>query len=235
MHLVLQKVVILVVILGLNACASGKKKHLDDYDTDAGVRIPISITSFKNKSAQTENDRCHGWWWFNSDLGSAFQELAIDELSNYKRFSVLERETIHEIYENEVNLINSSGSTPIERGQFEKAKYTISGVVNSFEYCAGDTNVGAASSLLPTALLGIGFDNETATVEVTLRLIDTRTGRILASQKGMGKQSRTGIMGKGEMRNFNLKLGNYSQTSLSDAIQEAIQNALQELLKQARI
>ena len=236
MYSLLKKAVLFVLLLNLKACASPEKKRNPDYDREIGPQIPISITSFKNKAAQSGNDRCHDWAWFESDLGSAFQELAIDELMNYKRFNVLERENIHQIYENEVDLVNSSKTAPIEKGQFIKAKYTISGVVNSFEYCAGRSALGAmATGLLSSSILGAGFNQESSTVEVTLRLIDTRTGKIIASKKGTGKQTKTMILGSAEMRGFGAGLGNYSKTSLSAAIQDAIQNSLQSLLLQAHI
>lgn len=223
---------VLSSLITLSACSSPQKKAYAEYEKDSGVRIPISVTSFRNKSAATHNENCHDWYWF-SDLGSSFSELTVDELMNYKRFTVLERNDIQDIHDNEVNLINSEKTAPIEKGNFVKAKYTVSGVVNSFEYCSGKSNIGAAVSLLSSSLIGAGYNHESATVQVTLRLIDTKTGKIVASNQASGKQSRNSIAGLGEMKDFKVGVGNYSQSSLSDAIRDAIDEALNGLLKKA--
>ncbi len=230
----IQLIFSILTTFSLIGCSSAQKKTFPEYEKNTGVRIPISVTSFRNKSAATHDVRCHDWFWF-SDLGSSFMELTIDELTNYKRFTVLERENINNLYENEVNLINSGKTDAIEKGKFIKANYTIAGVVNSFEYCSGKTNVGAAINLFSSSLLGAAYDHEEATVEVTLRLIDTKSGKILSSNKASGKQSRNSMAGMGEMKNFKVGVGNYSQSALSDAIREAIDEALHGLLEKADI
>jgi curli biogenesis system outer membrane secretion channel CsgG len=227
----------LILLFGsLTACASTQKDYSQDYEIKSNIRTPISITSFKNGAARTEDTHCKGWYWFNSNLGSSFTELAQNELMNYRRFEVLERQDIHKIYEDEVELVNSSKSTPIEKGKFIKAKYTISGTVNEFEYCAGRSNVASqAANILTNSIIGAGFDQEKSKVGVTLRLIDTSTGKVIASHKGMGEQKRTAIKGGYEMKNFDIGMGNYDQTSLSLAIEDAIKEALNGLIKKANI
>lgn len=231
------KLVSIVLLLVFTACASGEKKFATDYALESNVRIPVSVIAFKNKAARSENAKCHDWWWFSSSLGDSFQELAIDELMNYRRFTVLDRGNIQDVYDKEVNLINSSKSeTKIEPGHFQKAKYTIAGVVDEFEYCAGRTGVGTeAANILSNTLLGAGFDQEKASVGVTLRLIDTKSGRVIASHKGKGSQTKSSVSGSMNMKEFKVGLGSYSQTSLSEAIQEAIENSINGLLKKANL
>lgn len=236
MNHIIKKIQFIFIFGSIAACSSSPKDYSNDYQKESQVRIPISVTTFKNGSARTENINCKGWYWFNSDLGSSFTELTQNELMNYRRFELLERQDIHKIHENEVELVNSSKTAPIEKGKFIKARYTISGVVNEFEYCAGRSNLGAqAANMISNTILGTGFDQEKAKVGVTLRLIDTRTGKVIASQKGTGEQKRTSVKAGAEMKNFNVSLGDYDQTSLSSAIEDAIKDALNGLIRKANI
>jgi curli biogenesis system outer membrane secretion channel CsgG len=225
---------LLVVVLS-TACASNRHKSDQYYQIKSENKIPISVTQFKNRSAQTGNNgHCRGWLWFNSDLGNAFQDLAVSQLQNYSKLNVLERDTIHKIYDNEVNLVNSEKSVAIEKGHFKKAKYTIVGVVNSFEYCSGNTGIKAASVLTKT-LFGADVDRETAKVEINLRLIETKTGEVIATASGVGEQSRTSASFDALNKNIDVGSQIFLQSSLSDAIKEAIHQGTEDLLAKSKL
>ncbi len=230
---------LLVLIFGgvLSACASTSEfKAKDYYPMQSEKVIPFSIAAFNNKSASTDEGACHSWLYFSSTLGDAFVDTAIQELSNYSKIQVLERANIARIYNQEVNLMNAEKTAPIERGHFKRAQYTIVGTVDSFEYCAGRSGIGL-NTVLSGFALGGGVREEKATVNVLLRLVDTKTGAVVATASGAGEQTRRNISSNFGLlgSRFDVDGANYKQSSLASAIKEAIHHGTSELLKKAKL
>ena len=198
--------------------------------------VPVSVLQFKNKVGDMSCNQ--DWYWWHDHLGTAFQEMLITELASDSRLELLERETIRDIYDGEVNLINSENSThQIEKGQFTKAKYTIVGSVSEYEYCAEKSKVGVGVTQV-LGLLGasgaayeamgssdISFSNANAKVVVDVRLIDTRSGKIVKSVKAEGFAKRNKFKLTGDLINFE----DAKNTPAGEAARNAIQKAAQEL------
>lgn len=204
------------------------------FSAGAASKIPISVTQFTNESAYVNNPEagCYHYNYFDSNrMGSALQERLVAELVKDGRFMVLERKTIREIYSGEHELINSHKTKQIEKGQFRQAKYTLVGVVKSFEWCSG----GAGASLDVGRLIGIGSldvggRRSNATVEVEVRLINTRTGEVISSESGSADRSSTQLGLKGNIRGVNLGGNAFKNSLLGRAIDEAIREAAANIL-----
>lgn len=147
--------------------------------------IGVSVTKFKDKTGASG---CrYNWDWWSSYLGDGFQDMLITELNKSPKLEVLERETIRDIYDNEQNLVNSEKEDTLARGHFKKARYTFVGAVTEFEYCAQkkntSVNIGAVAGLfgVTTPDVNVGFSGAKAKVTVDLRVIDTKTGRVVKS------------------------------------------------------
>lgn len=198
---------------------------------------PVSVAKFSDKSARsgTYSGDCQSLaiWW--DSLGDAFSDLLIEKLESNPKLEVLERETIAEIYSNEVNLENSD-DTSIERRKFKKAKITFVGVVDGFEYCssgsAGKIDVG---SLFGAPGIKIGAKTNKATVSVLIRAIDTATGKILATGRAKKEQNKTGIGLSVDSGPIDLSGSNYKQSALGEAIHDAIFEATNSILEKLKI
>ncbi len=227
-----------VLSLSLVGCASiGKKDLPAPYAIQGQGPVRISVMQFTNQSASTDNANggCRGWYWFNGGLGHAFQDAQILEFSRYPKLKVLERESIHAIYDKEVNLVNSKNSShKIKKNQFEKARYTLVGVVSEFEYCDGSGGVDFQTSSLPI-LSGLSAGQEKAKVKVIMRLIDTETGSVISSSEGVGEQKRARVGGVAGIEGFSMKATSYQQTALGEAIQHAIADGTKSLFQKANL
>lgn len=157
----------------------------------ASAATPVSITKFTNKAP---DHACrHDWFWWRDYLGSGFQEMLANELVSSGKVELLEREVIHDIYNDEHNLVNSEEDKSLKRGKFKKARFTIAGAVTEFEYCAERNatrvNVGAIASLLGATgvpSVGVGFGKATAKLAIDVRVIDTETGRVVKTIRAEG-------------------------------------------------
>lgn len=202
----------------------------------AATKIPISVTQFTDESSASSNSEqgCYYYSYFNhSRLGSALQERLIADLVKDGRFMVLERKTIQKIYYGEHELINSGKSKQkIEKGQFRQAKYTMVGVVKSFELCTGGEGAKIdVGRLIGFGSLDVGAKRNRASVEVEIRLIETRTGEVLRSESGSAEKSSVSLGFSGNIKNVNLSGSQFRNSLLGKAIDEAIRNASSEILK----
>jgi curli biogenesis system outer membrane secretion channel CsgG len=197
------------------------------------AEVPVSVISFKNKAGNVSCDI--DWYWWRDNLGSAFQDMLLTELAKNPRVELLERENIEEINDMEVNLVNSEESShKIEKGHFTKAKFTIAGAVTGYEYCADKKRVGAGVSAI-AGFLGVGgavgavsdtvdevsFYKAHAKVLIDVRVIETKTGRIVKSITTEGTAERS---------NFKVQstLASYKQaqeTPVGEAARNAIKDA----------
>lgn len=200
----------------------------------AAEKIPVSVTQFTNESAYVNNPEagCYYYSYFdNSRMGSALQERLVAELVKDGRFQVLERKNIKDIYYGEHELINSHKTKKIEKGHFKQAKYTLVGVVKSFEWCSGGggahVNVG---KLLGFGNLEVGGKKSNATVEVEIRLIDTKTGEVVGSKSGSAERSSVQMGLNGNIKGVDLGGSQFKNSLLGRAIDEAIRQAASELL-----
>lgn len=150
-----------------------------------GDTIPVSVTKFTNK-AGASNCR-YNWIWWESNLGDGFSDMLANELVKSGKIELYERETIRDIYDGEHQLVNAEDDGTLEKGKFKKAKYTFVGTVTEFEYCAsrtgGSVNVGAIAGLfgVPGPDVSVGLKGAKAHLAMTLRIIETRTGRVIQS------------------------------------------------------
>lgn len=207
---------LLFLTLAKNAYASG---------------VPVSVLKFENKVGASSCNQ--DWYWWQDHLGTAFQDMLITELQKNSKFEVYERENINQMYANEHQLVNSQAEEKIETGKFKKAKYTFVGAVSGYEYCAqktgGSVNVGMLASLVGfggVPSVNIGLSKANAKVIIDLRVIDTRTGRIVKSIKAEGEASRKNFKVAAEIGDF----GDAMETPVGEASRSAIEKATKEIL-----
>ena len=147
------------------------------------------------------------------DDGESASAYIIARLVETKKFDVMDKMVIEENIANEKlavsGVIDADSAKRI--GELLGVQYIIYGNVID----VGLDSVGGSYS-------GIGLDNNTVISHINLRLMDTRTGQILAVVKGQGKSSAAYVKAK-VTRNVSINLGNV-QVSM-DAVHNAVKKA----------
>ena len=145
--------------------------------------------------------------------GESASAYIIARLVETKKFDVVDKMVIEENIANEKlsisGIIDADSAKRI--GELLGVQYIIYGNVID----VGLDSVGGSYS-------GIGLDNNTIVSHINLRLMDTRTGQILAVVKGQGESSAAYVKAK-VTHNASIKLGNV-QVSM-DAVHNAVKKA----------
>ena len=197
--------------------------------------VPISVTQFTADAAVSGDgeEGCYYWTYFGPDhLGSAFQERLIAEMVKDKRFQVLERKTINEIYSGEFKLQNSEKEKPIEKGHFKKAEYTLVGVVKSFAWCTGGEEAGVnVGQIIGFGDLNVGGRRNKAEVVVEIRIIEVKTGKVVDSVTGTGERTNFTMGVDGLIKKASFKTKKFQNSPIGQAIDEAINQAANKIKK----
>ena len=105
----------------------------------------------------------------------------------------------------------------------------VVGRVTEFEPDASGADVGVADSpKLPDWLGGAGVEIATSKISLSLRLVDARTGEVIAAKTLAGSGQNLG--GEVSESRFGLSLAAYAKTPMGQAMQAAIDEALAFLL-----
>lgn len=187
------------LLLCLSACVtsgtttkvtSGQDSQtIDQAQAEAynGPKARIAVSRFKNKA---------GGQWYNNSIGDGMSDQLTTALFNTNRFIVLERQTLTDVL-SEQDLGASGrvrGDTAAAIGEIEGAELLVVAAITEFE---GNTsgssgNIGGGMSGIFGALLG-GFKQ--AHMAIDLRIIDSRTSRILAATSVEGKATDVNLGG----------------------------------------
>ena len=116
------------------------------------------------------------------DAGKALESLLTDRLASLGTISVVEREHVERVFDEQRYAQSGNFSTQdaVRLGQMVGANYLIVGRVIHMDHIA--TNSGAAGALfsrVPFNLGGLVASGEKVHAQVALRMIDTSTGRIV--------------------------------------------------------
>lgn len=197
--------------------------------------IPISVTRFQGDAALSGDDEvgCYYWSYFGPDrLGAAFQERLIADLVKDKRFTVLERQTLPAIYSNEFKLPNAEKTKPIPKGHFERARFTLVGVVKSFAWCTAGEGAGVnVGAIFGFGDMNIGGRRNKAEVSVEVRVIDVKSGKVIDSVTGTGERTNFTVAADGIVKKVSFNSKKFKNTPIGEAIDEAIGEASRKIKK----
>ncbi len=182
------------------------------------------------------------WWSGNWDIGKGIADLIVDELVNDGSYRIIERKRLDVILA-EQNFSNSDRADPAAAkvatiGKAIGVKYLVVGSITQFGLEKKSTRIGGGAFGGGRFGLGeVGQSKGKATVAITARVIDTTTGEIMASAKGEGTSSRSGLLlggggggwsgGGGE-----IKMGSaeYRETVLGEATEAAVKQVVAKLI-----
>ena len=183
------------------------------------------------------------WWSGNWDIGKGISDLIVDELVNDGSFRIIERKRLDAILA-EQNFSNSeradpSAATVAKLGKVLGVQYLIVGSITKFGMEQKKQGVGGGG--WGTAGFGIGKigrEKGKANVAITARVIDISTAEIMASAKGEGTSSRSGLLlgggggvwGGGGMGEINMGSSDYRETVLGEATELAVKQVAEKIV-----
>lgn len=149
-----------------------------------GPQARIAIARFTDKTAK-------GWW--TGEIGDSMAEMLATALFNCGRFIVLERATLSDVIAEQdlgaSGRISQETAAPI--GQIEGAELLVTGAVTGFEPESGGLG-GAIGGLFGKPYGEIAGSFKNAYIAIDVRIIDTRTSRILQAATIEGRATDFG-------------------------------------------
>ncbi len=173
------------------------------------------------------------WTNFNDPICGGVKDMLTTELVACDKFLVYERENLDEIMA-EQRLSNSGAANPkarIPEGQLEGVELFIYGALTEFD-AAGQ----GGEITVPVPAFGTTFDAnigyKKANVAMDLRVVDTRTGRIVAitTVKGSATDVRLGGQSRQETAGLPTTLEGYKNTPVEAALRKMIKEAVKSIL-----
>ncbi len=173
----------------------------------------VAVSSFENKTT----------WRGQVDLGDGMADQLTDALMQSGQFTVMERQQLGAVVA-EQDLANSGRaqkSQSAQTGKIVNAQILIKGTVTEFqENSSGSANgVGFGG-------FSIGNKRSEAHMAVIIRLIDTTTGEVLASERAEGKATSGGMSVGANVDGVGFGTSGFSKTPLGKAMQETIDKAV---------
>jgi curli biogenesis system outer membrane secretion channel CsgG len=182
----------------------------------ATLKKIVAVSRFENKTA----------WRGQVSLDDGMADQLTDALMQSGQFIVMERQTIKDVM-TEQDFANSGRvqkAQSAETGKLVSAQILVKGTVTEFEnQSSGSANgVGFAG-------FKIGNKREEAHVGLIIRLIDTTTGEVLASQRVEGKAASGGVTVGANVSGAQFGTAGFDKTPLGKAVQMAIDNAVSQI------
>lgn len=197
----------------------------------SGPKARIAVADFEVKAAKA-----------GGEIGSGLREMLITALINSNRFSVLERQALNAVMQEQE--ISASGAAQAgaggpERGKIKTADLIITAAVTEFEPRAsggraGIGGGGGVGSGVLGALLGGALNK--AHMALDIRIVDASTSEVLAATRVQGQASDIsgGVLG-GFFGSWALGAGlyGYANTPMEKAIRVCIIEAVRYISQTA--
>jgi curli biogenesis system outer membrane secretion channel CsgG len=189
-----------------------------------GPKARIAVSQFKDKTGK-------GWW--TSRIGDGMADQLVTALFNTNRFIVLERQTLDAVLEEQdlgaSGRIKQETAAPI--GEIEGAELLVVGAVTEFEGASSGGGGGIGGGLASGIFGALAGGFKKAHMAIDLRVIDTRTSRILAATSVEGKATDVnmgGLMGGfGSSGALAGGLGGWKNTPTEKALRICIKKAVE--------
>lgn len=167
------------------------------YAAEGGGKMTIAIVEFRNTS------NYDGPW----ALGQGMSDMLATSLFKTGKFRIVERERLEKIMEEKQlarnGEVNSKDLAAL--GKLIGADYIITGNVTQFGLSQGGIGGegGGFGRRGGGGFGGLGIKTQTAQVAVDVRIVDAKTGELIASDEGQGKESTGSVTaGGGNWRDF---------------------------------
>jgi len=190
-----------------------------------GPKARIAVARFKDKTHKS-------WKWWTSEIGDGMADQLVTALFNTNRFIVLERQTLGDVLSEQdlgaSGRIRKDTAAPI--GEIEGAELLVVGAVTEFEGAASGAG-GGIGGFGKGILGGIMGGYKKAHMAIDLRVIDTRTSRIVAATSVEGEATDVNlgglIAGWGGSGALAGGLGGWKNTPTEKALRICIKEAVE--------
>jgi len=179
----------------------------------ATLKKIVAVSRFENKTS----------WRGQVSLDDGMADQLTDALMQSGQFTVMERQTLGDVVA-EQDLANSGRaqkSQSAQTGKLVNAQILVKGTVTEFEQNSQGSSTGVGFGGF-----NVGNKREEAHVGLIIRLIDTTTGEVLASQRVEGKAASGGVKFGMDVAGVQFGTSGFSKTPLGKATQMAIDNAV---------
>jgi curli biogenesis system outer membrane secretion channel CsgG len=176
------------------------------------IKKRIAVFVFEDKTDKS-------WrWWNNKGVGNGVSDMLTTALVKSGNYRVIERAEIDRIL-NEQDFGQSGRVTQqsaAKVGSVLGVEIAVIGSVSEFGYKKGETG-GAIKGL------GIGVSNQSATVGVDVRMVNTSTGEIITAENVRKKKSVKGLKLRTNKLNFKDRK-DFDESLVGKAAREAIED-----------
>jgi curli biogenesis system outer membrane secretion channel CsgG len=229
-----------VVVIGGAASAVGQVRpgqgptmeqaRGERYD---GPKARIAVADFEDKMSSTGQ--------YRAEYGRGMADMLATALFNTNRYIVLERQKLtYVLAEQDLGAsgrVKRETAAPI--GELEGAELLVTAAVTGFDpgvAGGGGTASGVLGTLFGKAagqtMGNIAGGLRRAHVALDLRVIDTKTGRVVAANSVQGSATEfSGTLGAANTT-FSGALGGFAKTPMERAIREAIQHSVDFVVSQ---
>ena len=163
-------------------------------------------------------------WWGDYDIGKGVSDMIMDELVNDGTFRVVERKKLDTVLAEQdfaaSDRADPSAAKLSKIGKVLGVRYIITGSIT--KYGGEEKNQGVR-----VRGIGVGLGRAKTEVGLTARMIDTTTGEVMLSAKGLGVSKKGGGF---SFSNRGLGVGSNTSDFKASAIGEAQEAACRELI-----
>lgn len=186
------------------------KVEMEPYN---GVRHAIGVTNFENEAG----------WRSQWELGSNLSMMLESALFETNRFVIVERQELGDVLAEQD--LQASGRAAVssqvaQTGLIRSAKYIATGAVTR----VSDSSSGDAGGIRVKGI-SLGGGANKSEIEVVVKLIDTTTGQVVASERILGKAGGSKIRVGVYHRGVGANLDSFAQTPIGEAAQDCISAA----------
>ena len=186
-----------------------------------GLKYTVTVTKFENRAGW------HGQW----DIGDGWGLIMTDILNQTGRFIVLGETDMREASMNEQDLVTTGrtaqGSLAPVTGQMTPAQILVKGAITNV---TNNTSGGFGGVSIGPVTLGAG--GSTSEVNVTMYMVDSTTGQILASKSVVGKSNSSGGAIGYSGDGWAAGGGGFKKDNVGKAIESAVQQGTDWMISQ---
>src|SRR5512145_2427722 len=231
--------VVAVLVLGLVSGAAAQiikpkatvtspdGKSIEEAQQEAydGPKARVAVARFTDTTGK-------GWW--TGAIGDGMADMLATALFHSNRYIVLERQQVSDVLREQD--LGAAGrikkGTEAAIGEIEGAELLVTGAVTEFEGAASGVGggIGGIGGTAGRILGGIGGGIKKAHMAIDVRVVDTRTSRIVAATSVQGEATDFALggalAGAGSGGALGGALGGWSKTPTEKALRICIQEAV---------
>lgn len=179
-----------------------------------GIKHALGVTDFDNEAGYRSQ----------YELGNNLAMMLESALFDSGRFVIVERQELGDVIVEQD--LQSSGraaaSTQVaQTGLIRSAKYIATGAITRI-----DANTSGNSGGIGIGNVRVGMGNNKATIEVVVKLIDTTSSQVVASQRISGEAGGNRLSLGFNDGNFGAGLSSFAKTPIGEAAQDCISQAV---------